>query len=145
MLERIAIGVLTCKLWNLWLSVLPRLTKQPEQWSESVRPLCSLLTFCDVTHQGHCAWKTLRVHWSAGLIFLPLFCFVTVVTWASWCTPRTAHRPCLQLAYLFFHFYETDPRSSLSIFNVSLAQWFLAGSCNHGLWGVVIHERIQLS
>lgn len=87
----------------------------------------------------------LWVHWSAGLIFLPLFCFINVMTWASWCNPRTAHCLCLQLAYLLLYLYDTDPRNSLSIFNVSVAQWCLACSCNYSQWGVVIHERIQLS
>lgn len=73
----------------------------------------------------------------------PLFCFIIVVTLAFWFNPKTAHCLCLQLAYLFC--YETNPRHSLSIFNVSLAQRFLASACNYGQWGVAIHERIQLS
>lgn len=53
-LERITVGVLTCKLWNLWLI---RPTKQPGRWRETARPHCSLLTFCYVTHRDQIAWK----------------------------------------------------------------------------------------
>lgn len=73
MLDCIPISVETCKLWNLWLSVLPRLAKQPEQWSEILRHHSSLLTLCDATRQGHSARK-IHVHCFACLIYLPLLC-----------------------------------------------------------------------
>lgn len=123
MLECIALGVLTCKLWNLWLSVLPSLTKQPEQSSESVRPHCSMLTFCDVSHQGHCARKTLLcVCWSAGLIFLPLVCWITVMI------PRL-HTACASNEHICsFACMRQIPEAAFRfyIFSKSVAQWFLS-------------------
>lgn len=84
MLESIAIGVLTCKLWNLWLS------GSQSSLSGEAR-LCDPTVLCWPSHQGRSALKT-HVYLSAGLISLPFFfCFISVVTWACWCNSRTAH------------------------------------------------------
>ena len=93
-------GVWTRNLWNLWLSVLPSFHKAAEQWSELSDPSVLMLTSPWFHSLLPLCLKNTPVHWAANLIFLPLICFIIVVTWASWYNCRAEHCLCLQLAYL---------------------------------------------
>lgn len=132
MLKCITIGVLTCKLRNLLLSVLPRLKS-------------SLSSGASLSHSPLRAIGLKNIQGSLICWFNlpPLFYFITVVTLVSLFNSRTAHWLYLRLTHLLL--YQRNPRCRVSIFNESSPQRFQARACNYGQWSVVIKERIQLS